>query len=412
MLQGGRKDTGVASKFEANGRAGRVFLYNATVQYENLGDLKINKYLFQSLRLHGQIRFNTKNSKAPLPEPGVNTPSAGPSNDNPEYYYSKMGIEPHEILSAGVWGFVKIIIKNSPVNIFLSPAGKMKVYLVFTPGGISGNLTPGVLARAAFIFFASQLGARPIRLGVSLGPFSPKRETIERLQARCLTVNTVRDPQSEDYAKQLGIRNIRRFPDFGFLVKRNAETHNPLPANAPYCVISLRNDNLSPRQTQQMLDWLERCVSTMCAETKPTLVFSWQVTRDAGLMRALAAQYGDRFNVHTVEPRDDDAELFAVYRDAAFLLTNRLHVFLFAASQGSIPLAVVTGSANQKLTGLIRDLELDHLMYDYTEQPDVVPTWQQIDAFSCSTKEQITRAFDRASTSIHQDLETMFQNDA
>lgn len=268
-----------------------------------------------------------------------------------------------------------------------------------------------MLARAVFVILASGLGAKSVRLGVSIGPFSRPRERIERLQARCLSVNTVRDTQSEDYARQIGIRDTRRFPDFGFLLKRNAETPNPLPADGPYVVVSLRNDNLSPQQVKQMLDWLGRCVDHISSEKTPALVFTWQVDRDADLMRTLAAHYKQRFPVHIYERWDDQAKLFAIYRDAAFLITNRLHVFLFAAAQGSIPFAAVTESANGKLTGLIRDLDLDHLIYDYTDQPGTVPTWPQIEGFSNSTRDKIDRAFDSAAKSIHQQLRAIFQND-
>ncbi|MCP5364833.1 MAG: polysaccharide pyruvyl transferase family protein [Hyphomicrobiales bacterium] len=411
ILDGDRSAHGTASKAARKRLPSRVFLYNASIQYENLGDLTINKHLFESLRQHGHIRFNTKNSSSPLPGSGVGKLGTGPSDGNYESYFSKMGIEPHEILADGLWGFVKIILNNSPLNLFRSSRDKLKVYLVFTPGGISGNLTLGVLARTAFLTLATCLGAKSARFGVSIGPFSRPRERIERFQARCLTVNTVRDSQSEAYARQIGMRDTRHFPDFGFLLKRNAETPNPLPAAGPYVVISLRNDNLSSQQVQRMLEWLGRCVEQVSSEKTLTLVFSWQVDRDADLMRTLAAHYNERFPVHIFERWHDQAELFAIYRDAAFLITNRLHVFLFAASQGSIPFAAVTDPANRKLTGLIRDLELDHLIYDYTDQPSTVPTWPQIEGFSTITRNKIGRAFDSAATSIHQELTAIFQND-
>lgn len=314
------------------------FFYLLRTQYENLGDRIINRECLALLRGYGTVRVNVV---------GV-----------PQDFVAGLSLSPGEACAAGGTFYRELFAARL--------AGEV-VYLVLVPGAVMGaaqfvRQTVLVVGYAAL----KALGVRIIRIGASLGPFTPLRLQMERWKARMMAFIGLRDRRSLDYAREHGFPNAAPFRDFAFMLptqlRRTGAEGGPL-------VLSFRAED------SDELDAIAVSISRFLARIDPEatrpLTIASQVERDRLTGRALAARVAGGRPVGYLDAADGEPALFDGYAGSAGVLSNRLHVLMFALSVGAPVRGLVHPTRNRKIIGLFEDAGLGDRLVEITD-PDAV----------------------------------------
>lgn len=322
------------------------FFFNARTQHQNLGDLVINREMLAVAAKCGPIHLYTGG----MPETFIEGMKAD------RYDVSRsLGAFSSKLLRSAIR---RIISKSSP-----------RVYFLLNPGGFSGGLSPrsvprqiAVLAQYALL---SVLGVRLIRLGASFGPFSPGRMLLEKLKHRLIFHNTGRDQLSVMYARRFGLMSFTHFPDFAFMLPApDTEVDTSRQAEAPFVVASFRSEPGKGSYDEAVENALLAMITKLVSRQGGKVVFATQVSFDHARNAALRAKLEQAgFSVESSEARSE-RDLLGLYRQASHVLSNRLHVLLFALRQGTPAYAVVDQKLNSKIIGIYTDLGLSDLIVD------------------------------------------------
>jgi polysaccharide pyruvyl transferase WcaK-like protein len=208
-----------------------------------------------------------------------------------------------------------------------------------------------------------------MRFGASVGPFSKSIETLERLNSACFKTYGVRETISLDYAKSFACKDPVFSPDLGFVFSPN---HFQLSASSPKAQFkdtlsfSFRKFD-SPEHFLRAKSFIQTI--SMKADTK-RLAACIQVSFDKPVQKELIDAL-DRPNLEQVDWTNDGIKcLFANYSSTRFIVSNRLHVLLFAASLGAVPIALISPKKDTKILGIFQDNKLERLVLDITSDTD------------------------------------------
>ena len=237
-----------------------------------------------------------------------------------------------------------------------------KLFLFLKPGHIGGRY--GVrhsLSRAGLLgltLLCRALGIAVVRLGFSVNDCQGALLQLERLQSRAQHVYAPRDDVSTEYADQVGIRVNARSADLAYTLG----VQNDPSVRRSGVVLSFAGStdgHLQPGYADQLASFLQAYLAV-----RPAVPHTWcaQVVRDAA--------YGDRVlvdhpDVERVSFERDAASadrIFASYATAELVLTNRLHSFLFALSQGALAVVVTDPATHGKIVGIIEEMGLPDLL--------------------------------------------------
>ena len=335
----GRLATAPAERGDAHTTTDRLF-YSARTQYENLGDLVINRELLTMLRPFGRFCIDVR---------GV-----------PAWYRAAIGVAPVEAETSS-WSFSLRLLGAALRRRIGGDAGQ--VYLILNPGGFQGGLTLFGAARLTAIVAAFAvlrvIGVRICRFGASIGPFAPLRARLEACKTWFMYAPTARDSLSLAYATSIGMRGVRYFPDLAFAMHPVIANTTDRELPARYVVFSFREIRAAHRRTA-LLSWLDAlCVRLREAELAVVLVS--QVAFDTGFNEALAERYRDQVQARHLGGTLSEAEILGIYRGAACVVSNRLHVLLFALV---LRVPAFAPDANEKIRGILADSHLDQLLVD------------------------------------------------
>jgi polysaccharide pyruvyl transferase WcaK-like protein len=316
----------------------KVF-FSAKTQYENLGDGVIGCQLLNKMRGVGNVLVDDRMS--------------------PEWYGSILGIKDKESVRIKGGGFKRKLICSAMKSIFSSP----HVYLALKPGHIfGGGSWLKEISYTGFMLLLWILRVRIVRYGASLGPFTRKAAFFERIKAFCFWDYTARDNLSLDYCKSLGISKVKYCPDMAFgLGYHEGDERKKYPL-----ALSFRTGTTSEHETSYTEN-LERHLlsSSWVAGNKSQALFVSQVKRDDLYMKMLMDKLAPSAEMVTYsESIVSQKEVFCSYNKAALILSNRLHVLLFAASRGAIPVPMVEREKHLKIVGLFHTVGLDDLVFD------------------------------------------------
>ncbi|MES2663877.1 MAG: polysaccharide pyruvyl transferase family protein [Pseudomonadota bacterium] len=365
------------------------FFFNAKTQHENLGDAIISRELLNLLDDYGIIHVLAQ-------------------NDTPEDFLEL--IEAHRrTCYQSPFQFIATLITKAFKSLWNRSFNKSKtsVYYVLNPGGFSGDLSSkGVVFQIALVLiyaFLWVLRVRVVRLGASAGPFSPGRAKIERIKSMFMYKNTVRDSLSMNYAKKIGLRHVEFFPDMAFMLKPITNSRiTGVSLTEPYAVFSFRSESKYLHYDASIETVIQRCIQNISEMQGLDRVYASQVSydrlRNRDLSNTLKNIEGDSYIVDDLASDD----YLRLYRDARVVMSNRLHVLLFALRQGIPAFAVVDPQLNPKIVGIYEDLGCDDLIISITNPviPQQLPDPHQ---FMKRTQE----VFDSRSVQAHRDLPTM-----
>lgn len=296
-----------------------VFFYSARTQASNAGDALINRELLRLLRARGEIRAI--------------------SGGMPPSFLGEMGLAAEEMIGETNADLFKALFRQAL-------RGGRKLYLVLTPGDIFGGASKDGIARGVVFPALRALGVRIIRIGASIGKFTPLRAKTEAWLSRCSYFLGLRDAISIAAAKSYGMKNVGAFPDLAFMLD-----YFPRRARAVQTVaLCLRDDHSDAAGLQSLMASID---SLLAADGDLQVVCVVQVERDASFMRTLTERYPSHRARFVQESRID--ALLSIYDDVDIVVTNRLHSMLMAVSRGALPVALLDPEANRKIVGIMSD---------------------------------------------------------
>lgn len=341
-----------------------IFFFCAKTQYQNLGDVIINREVLRLLEGYGDIH---------LDEGGM-----------PRAYLDKLCAIKIARRYSFQFGFMAQLLLLAIKRLF-NPR-LPRIYYVLNPGGFTGMGADNWKAVAKqftlifiyMILFA--LGVRIIRLGASYDNLSPLKVWLERIKSNFMYANTLRDQEALHYASQIGLKKICFFPDMAFMLQPNRTQLTVHPANqAPYVVLSMRSGEKDQSYDQKLTKALQVLFADDGAVCK---VFTSQVFFDINWNATLAGSLNVD-GVKVVLDYNDEDQLFPIYREAVAVYSNRLHVLLFAMRQGVPAYPVVDLEKNVKITGIYQDLGLGSMLInindtDHIKIPDVPSNYREL----------------------------------
>jgi len=321
--------------------AHQYFYFSASTQFSNAGDALINRELLALLREHGTLLVATAGA--------------------PTAFLAEIQVREDEAAFKGKWGLMRSLIGRA-----LFKSRDERQYLVLTPGDPPGGISVGDFVRAMLFPLLKLTGVRIIKIGASVSRMDGRRLKLESWLSRWMHFYGIRDNGSVARAGKYQLKNFAYCPDLAFNHKVEAAR-----SQNDSILVSLREDNLVPDEIGKLHARTREVVSALGGDGAiEKTSFISQVERDAEPMRALSAAWrGTSAHARHVAHIPD---LEAHYAATRFVVSNRLHVILLAASKGAIPFCVPTTGKNRKITDLLESVGLGSLVLDHSGPlPDI-----------------------------------------
>ncbi|NGO00122.1 polysaccharide pyruvyl transferase family protein [Grimontia sp. S25] len=288
-------------------------------QFENFGDLVINKLLIENLRSHSKIKVN--------------------SAEIPVEFFQSLKVDESEEVNKSNFCFLVDMIVESLIL-------RKKVFFFTKPGdwskqdSIKGYMS-GLMQLVIYaILYACNV--KICKFGGSFSGFGKKTEKIERLKGRYFYKHFLRDSNSISYAGRIGISNVERSTDLAFLL----ENSEPISDNLKRKVaLSFRRDN-----NDELIEGIGKVIEHFGSDNVELV---YQVERDLEFMNSIKSKFEINSEVKKVD------NICKGYNDYKIVFSNRLHVLIFAMSRGCIPIALITES-NVKISSLFRDIGISN----------------------------------------------------
>ena len=327
--------------------------YNPTTQYENTGDLLINKTLLSYLKKHGKIIVD--------------------DNNKPKRFVDELlDDEDLRLSSITKSDSLNYLVKYLMLNLIRSKKDTFRYFVVFVPGhfakkGIANAI--GSIKTLIKLVALKVLGCRLIRIGISVGKYDKINAFIEALITRCYHSYAVRDQDSIINAKKYSFKTPQYFPDFAWgynhTITNSRYDYYPFD-NKKIIVMSFRANEvgleLENKFFQELLESLTTLLdSNIFREHK--IVFCYQVDSDRSANLDLCNALSLKFN--SIEFFDSKLYLenaFHLYSSAEIVITNRLHVLLLAIKGGTLSFPLIDEKVNGKIYNIMRDNDLLNLV--------------------------------------------------
>jgi polysaccharide pyruvyl transferase WcaK-like protein len=328
-----------------------LYFYHPFTQFENLGDLVINRELLVELRRRGQLT---------VLRAGI-----------PDDFWLGLNVSDSEVWQGRRGPFFLAMIASALL-------GTRPTYLITKPGDVlflASHLSPwrGML-KAAALFLIKIFGVRICAVGISTNSKCFDSSYIERFAVRQVHGRIVRDSVSYREAKNFGGKLLLG-SDLALNYERRAPDEQRDGRNK-LVYISFRD----PRDPDKVEDILVS-LKSLKVSGKINLVPVYQVKHDLEFMQLLAQELCIESPIEIIQPEKQ-------YMEAAFVVSNRLHVLLLAWQSGASPIALIS-EANIKIRGLFEDLSLEEFVFEegFRLTMDVLPKMTRV-----KRDEQIERA--------------------
>lgn len=330
-----------------------ISFVKVTTQYENVGDCLINRELIRLLAERSDVYLDTKNC------PG------------------EFANQLHSVLEHSQHNH-KILHGSFYASMLRARLTQRDCFWFLMPGGITGNGKTG----SSFKTWATDLplrinhalGVKICQVGASFGNMSQQHVNLWRQRRKFFYVFSPRDSLSAEYLTTHGIPCDPCIPDLAFNIFQDSSSNH-----LDLAVASTTNEqqigcfSFRTDQAPEQEAYVRSEMQNLCERFGPHI--RWkpiaQVRRDLpGMLSLCNHLLQSKFNVESVSDIHHDIEkCLAFYRTVNFVVSNRLHVLLMAASQGARILAL-TGtkpgdqSSSAKLRGLLLDLGLEQAILD------------------------------------------------
>jgi polysaccharide pyruvyl transferase WcaK-like protein len=349
---------------------GNIFFFPANTQFENLGDGIIGSQLLKRLRNCGDVLVDDR----PVPE----------------WYVDILEIDKAESVRARGTGFKRLLILAALQRLLHLHDGH--VYLALKPGHVYGSGSMfKELARTGFFMFLFVLRVRIIRYGASIGPFSKCFEIFELIKSKMYWHYTVRDGLSLKYCESIGLTNAIYCPDMAFSLDRGTGDKQRKYKFG----LSFRSGTISDSD-RTYTDLLEMHLlnSRTMIQACSKLLFVSQVKRDDLYVASLRDKM-DRSAplICYQENKQSQMDILRSYDGVELVLSNRLHVLLFAASRGAIPIPLLDGAKHSKIVGIFQDENLADLIFNIKGVKSLDDHLSEVMSRACSIQHSLSEVF-------------------
>lgn len=314
-------------------------LYIVATQYDNMGDLLINKCLIDELANFGEIYLDTK--KVP-------------------YDFKKILLEhpnSYELSTVSTFSFkgkglilIPFIKKNKYSHLFKSP------------GPFGGAKTTNDKIRYFlfyYLFFIiRKKGVKSYLIGNDIIINSKFDAWIFKKYSIILKGILVRSTRNVEVLKKLHLSNVEYSPDLCFLM--NSKNKSSKSKKVAISFRNIENDDMHEKIIQSVKNLI-----LFYSNKNYQIVFFHQVDRDYDYNKCLFELFKEKSNVNfrtsvlTWNDRD-------FYNDIELVLSNRLHVLLLAQSYSSIPIALLNENLKtMKINDVFESISLKDLIYNH-----------------------------------------------
>jgi polysaccharide pyruvyl transferase WcaK-like protein len=242
------------------------------------------------------------------------------------------------------------------------PEAEPRVFLFLKPGHIGGRYgtrySVGRAGLLALTLLCRAVGITVVRLGFSVNDCQGALLHLERLQSRAQHLYAPRDDVSVAYADQVGIRTNGRSADLAYTlgVVDNATVER---RGVVLSFAGSTDGHPQPGYADRLAAFLGDYLAT-----SPAGAHTWcaQVVRDQIFGDRVLAGHPEVTRVAFERSAASAEEVFGRYGSAELVLTNRLHAFLFALSQGALAVVVTDPAAHGKIVGIVEEMGLPELL--------------------------------------------------
>jgi polysaccharide pyruvyl transferase WcaK-like protein len=324
---------------------GNIVFFQGKTQYENTGDVLINKSLVQLLRNYAAVLVNNK--------------------EMPESYVESLGLQPQECITKTGNNFNLRLLQSAFAAAVRKDAAK--VYLIAGPPGHQfGNSIKksfrNVLSGCYFSVL-NVLGVKIIKIGFSIGPIGKAIACSEKFRALFTHHYLVRDSMSLRLSQDIGIQKAALFPDLAWLY---ALPKAVKPAEKRKVILSFRHAVTASGADDLYLTKLKQHLFAMLKSLDDTYEVEvvYQVKRDYDFAKVLFEELGKEIRLSFNEVQVSLENAGEVYGSGVCVLTNRLHVALLSYKYGALPLILTDAKDHLKIKGIYEDANAGALMLD------------------------------------------------
>jgi hypothetical protein len=317
------------------------FFYNINTQFENTGDLLINKSLIELLAKRGIVYIDDY-GKPPEFMASLF------QNDN----VKKLTLFTDKI---NIIGYIKKIIKKKNTD--------DKFYLVFVPCDMSRTTLKSALFRMISfknLLFLKLSGVRIIRIGFSVGKFDMINACVEAINSLTYHSFAVRDTISMKTAKRFHFSHLSFFPDLSWAydLKNKPEKCD----KKEYIVLSFRSNKQGRIHNSSyilnILQKLQPILQHSCLSLYKIKI-SYQVGYDRQAANEIYCFMNKYFDVELIDKKLGIEEASALYCNAKCVISNRLHVLLLSILVDTLSIPYIDCNDNRKIYGIFNDNELN-----------------------------------------------------
>lgn len=321
----------------------KIYLLPA-VQYNNTGDVLINKILIEELRIYGDLIVNDKGF--------------------PNWFIEELGVKENERFSNyykdNFFEGIRISIDNNK---------NIPHFLVIHPGHTSRQgwktalLSDHGILKTIKYFNLRRKGLKFLRFGFSIGPFDIFNTISESFYTRVFSYYGVRDTKSLTLAKNAKFHKPQLMPDLAWKYTFDKESEK----KENYIVLSFRSGSFGTKHNSEnlipVISELKTIISSLNQNYKIKVVY--QVLYDKeGAEEIYKDLKANDFNVELINEKLNLEAASKLYKNADLLISNRLHVILLGLVQGIPAFPLVREDHNQKIINIFTDNNLhEYLLY-------------------------------------------------
>ena len=328
----------------------RYFFYQTKTYYTNSGDALINNALITALREYGQLYANC--------ERGV-----------PKEFLTMLNLLPgEELITSSEVDFVQKIIKCA----FKHRKAGDEVYVFSGPGDMYGGSHRMIfrnIASGSIFLFLRLFGVRTVRIGRSVGPVSELMAISERFRALFLTHYYVRDSQSLQRCREMGIKKAQICPDLSWIYHKD---HSRKINHTRQAMVNIRNaifDDVEQSFIDATLQQCEKMLHGISSELGGCLkvYVAYQTAEEDTFSRTVYERLKEKFDVELVGSQMKLDEFEKYYGCVDYHISNRMHSLLAGYKYGSLPIALIDTKRHVKIAATLNDCGLADLMVDIHE---------------------------------------------
>lgn len=331
-----------------------LIFFQPAAQVINTGDILINRALLSLLRRHGKVVFN--------------------DIGRPKWFVDEC-VESGDLLLSRLGE--RSMSKAIDRHLSLSRKTKDKIFLFFPPGHTSRKGFKRAwlhLKQTMALAYLRFRGCSIIRVGFSIGPFDFSNSLIESLSTWVYKVYGLREQNSLNLARRFLFRSVQYFPDLAWAFHvENEDTLSEV--DHEHVVLSFRSNVYGtvhdPSYLEHTNEQLKNALLAVFSVDQPIQVV-YQVGSDRDAMLDLTSYLSRYFNqVDFIDKCLSVKEAGEIYKSSMLVVSNRLHVLLYAILYHKQGIAVINPNDNKKITGIFHQNRLGRNLLDINSSKDV-----------------------------------------